>query len=80
MRTRAPNPKMYKTWQEWAMKLNGTLSEPEPFEMEPFAKATLPSAAEPYRLIYVTDEAGGAVPAFNDGTNWRRVTDRAVVS
>lgn len=32
------------------------------------------------RLIYVTDETGGAVPAFSDGTNFRRVTDRAVVS
>lgn len=32
------------------------------------------------RLVFVTDEAGGAVPAFSDGTNFRRVTDRAVVS
>lgn len=32
------------------------------------------------RLVYVTDEAGGAVPAFSDGAAWRRVTDRAVVS
>jgi hypothetical protein len=31
-------------------------------------------------LIYVSDEVGGAVPAFSDGTNWRRVTDRAIVS
>ena len=31
-------------------------------------------------MIYVSDETGGAVPAFSDGTNWRRVTDRAVVS
>lgn len=30
--------------------------------------------------IYVTNETGGAVPAFFDGTNWRRVTDRAVIS
>jgi hypothetical protein len=45
-----------------------------------YTVATLPSAAAPIRMIYVTDETGGAVPAFNDGTNWRRVTDRAVVS
>lgn len=32
------------------------------------------------RLIQVPDETGGEVPAFSDGTNWRRVTDRAVVS
>ena len=31
-------------------------------------------------LIYVSDESGGAVLAFSDGTNWRRVTDRAIVS
>lgn len=30
--------------------------------------------------IYVTDETGGAVPAFSDGTNWRRVTDRTIIS
>jgi pectate lyase-like protein len=48
-----------------------------------YAKAALPSAAAAEHLgnlVYVTDEAGGAVPAFCDGTNWRRVTDRAVVS
>jgi hypothetical protein len=31
-------------------------------------------------LIFVTNEVGGAVPAFSDGTDWRRVTDRAVIS
>jgi hypothetical protein len=31
-------------------------------------------------FIFVTDETGGAVTAFHDGTNWRRTTDRAVVS
>jgi len=31
-------------------------------------------------MIYVSDETGGAIPAFSDGTNWRRVTDRAIVA
>lgn len=31
-------------------------------------------------LIYVTNESGGAIPAFSDGTNWRRVTDRAIIT
>jgi hypothetical protein len=46
------------------------------------AKASLPSAATvgAGTLFHVTDEAGGAVLAFSDGTDWRRVTDRAVVS
>jgi hypothetical protein len=31
-------------------------------------------------LVYCTDEIGGAVPAYSDGTNWKRVTDGATVS
>lgn len=48
-----------------------------------FTVATLPPAADwgpSNRLTYVSDESGGAVLAFSDGANWRRVTDRAVVS
>lgn len=45
-----------------------------------FAVASLPSAAQPGQMIYVSDETGGSVMAFSDGTNWRRITDRAVVS
>ena len=43
--------------------------------------ASLPSAATiTGAMIFVMDEAGGAIPAFSDGINWRRVSDRAVVS
>jgi Protein of unknown function (DUF2793) len=47
-----------------------------------YAVAGLPSAADagPGAMIFVTDEMDGAVPAFSDGTDWRRVSDRAVVS
>jgi len=45
-----------------------------------YTVATLPTAATAAGLIYVSDEAGGAVLAFSDNVNWRRVTDRAVVS
>lgn len=31
-------------------------------------------------MAYITNESGGAVPAFCDGTNWRRVTDRNIIS
>jgi hypothetical protein len=31
-------------------------------------------------MVYVSNETGGPVMAFSDGTNWRRVTDRAVIS
>jgi len=31
-------------------------------------------------LIFVSDETGGSIPAFSDGSNWRRVSDRSIVS
>ena len=45
-----------------------------------YTVGTLPTAATVGRLIYVSNESGGAVPAFSDGVNWRRVTDRAIVT
>ena len=43
--------------------------------------ATLPSSPATGTLRFVTDEVGGAVPAFFDGIDWRRTSsDRAVVS
>lgn len=44
-----------------------------------YTVGTVP-AATAHRIIYVSNESGGAVLAFSDGTNWRRVTDRAIVS
>jgi hypothetical protein len=38
------------------------------------------SANPAAQFVYCSDESGGAVPAFSDGTNWRRVTDRAIVT
>jgi hypothetical protein len=40
----------------------------------------VPSAAAAGQLVYISNESGGAVLAFTDGANWRRVTDRAVIS
>jgi hypothetical protein len=47
-----------------------------------YTVATAPSAsaAGEGAMIYVSDESGGAVPAFSDGSSWRRVTDRAIIS
>lgn len=44
--------------------------------------AALPQAATAGAgaLVYVTDAAGGAIHAFSDGSAWRRVDTRAVVS
>jgi hypothetical protein len=47
-----------------------------------FTVATVPSAATAGAgaIIYVSNETGGAVIAFSDGANWKRVTDRANIS
>ena len=53
---------------------------PDQFVLPSYTTSTLPSATVSGAMIYVTNESGGAVPAFADGTNWRRVTDRAIIT
>lgn len=76
-------------WQVWVqaagqvLRYTGsgwTAVPAAPVQLLTVTVATLPSAASAGGLIYVSDESGGSVLAFSDGTNWRRVTDRAVVS
>jgi len=46
-----------------------------------YTVATVPAAnIGAGQNIYVSNESGGAVPAFSDNTNWRRYTDRAIIS
>ena len=53
---------------------------PDQLVLPSYTVATLPSAGVSAQVVYVSNESGGAVLAFSDGTNWRRVTDRAIVS
>ena len=41
---------------------------------------TAASTANKGQIAYISDETGGATLAFSDGTNWRRLQDRAVIS
>lgn len=50
-----------------------------PFNLQEYTVATLPSGVSG-DCIMVTDEVGGYTPAFYDGVNWRRTSDRAIVS
>lgn len=52
----------------------------QPIELPRYAKANLPSATKPGEMIFVNDDVGGSTPAFSDGTNWRRVADRAIIA
>ncbi len=64
-----------------ALPKDGSEGMTEPLRLKSFTVATVPTASLwTAAEIFVSDETGGAVPAFSDGTNWRRVTDRAIVS
>lgn len=58
----------------------GSLTASERINSPSYTVGTLPAAGVAGGQVYVSNESGGAVLAFSDGTNWRRVTDRAVVS
>lgn len=74
--------------QQWARQLsqqvervlNGLVADINASPVRAYTVSALPSPIETKRIILVLDEVGGAVLAFNDGTDWRRVTDRAIVS
>jgi len=63
-------------------KLNVQIFASTGIRIPSYTVTTLPAvpAADSPSLIFVSNETGGAVPAFSDGTNWRRVTDRAIVA
>jgi hypothetical protein len=63
-----------------ALNVTGSISATTRVNYPSFTVATLPAVGSAGGNIYVSDESGGAQPAFSDGTNWRRYTDRAVVS
>jgi len=67
----------------WTGFTNSSLTNKEYVDLHQlrsFTVSTLPSASIAGRMIYVSDESGGSVVAFSDGTNWRRMTDRNIVS
>jgi hypothetical protein len=56
------------------------LLQPDQVVFPIFTVETVPLALPAGQMIFVSDESGGAVIAFSDGQNWRRVTDRIVIS
>ena len=73
----------------WTMRIGGspvatfstsTFSFSRPVQLVSQSVNNLPSASPAGQMIYVQNESGGAIPAFSDGTNWRRMSDRAIVS
>ena len=52
-----------------------------PVEFPRYSVSGVPDAtAYIGHMVFINNETGGPVMAFSDGTDWRRVTDRAVIS
>ncbi len=64
-----------------ATSLRAGIEYQGPLTLPAYTVATLPTASDwDNSLVSVSDESGGKTLAFSDGTNWRRVQDRNVVS
>lgn len=69
-----------KHWLSWFQDISNLIGK-RPFPLASYTVSGVPSASgNSNSLIYVSDETGGATLAFSDGTNWRRVQDRAIIS
>jgi len=77
--TVTPTDTLQNFFDDLEQKLNESLFGAQ-VELTSYTVSTLPTVTNIPGLIFVSDESGGSVPAFSDGTNWRRVTDRAIVS
>jgi hypothetical protein len=60
----------------------GGLIYPDQFVLPSFTVSELGNvAADPAgQMVFCINDVSGAVPAFSDGVDWRRVTDRQIVS
>lgn len=62
-------------WVRWFDAVRRAASTADVYKV-----AQLPTKANAGDLAFVSNESGGAVLAFFDGTVWRRCTDRAIVT
>ena len=66
-------------FDEIELKLNQSLLGVSGVELPNYSVINLPPQKTGF-MIFVEDDVGGPIPAYSDGTFWRRVTDQAIVS
>lgn len=59
---------------------NSVIDQNRHFRARSYTVAGLPATPAAGSIAYCSNEVGGAVMVFGDGTNWRRVTDRAIAA
>jgi hypothetical protein len=59
---------------------DGVVVLDKPLQLKSYTVLGVPAAASSLgQLVFVSNESGGAVPAYSDGTNWRRFSDGAII-
>jgi hypothetical protein len=53
---------------------------PSPHDSYTVAELSVLVGSTPGDMVFVSDETGGATMAFYDGTDWRRIQDRQIIS
>jgi len=80
-----PFPSQHSDWKSWAFALIKQLETPEEIlipqmQVLSVAKIGAINPKEGLGPVLAVDEIGGSVPVFADGSNWRRVTYRAIMA
>ena len=68
------------TFYDLGFIVSGGIVWPSQFKLPAAAVFDLPPGAPAGSMVFVTDAAGGSIPAFSDGINWRRVDDRNIIA
>ena len=80
--------KSTQEWSRWFNRLYNRVGD-GPFKLRTYSKSNLPTESDWGHsgtansftsLIGVYDETSGFTIAFSDGTNWRRVQDRSIIT
>ena len=76
-----PMDRVSAIWTLFFTAVADRVSGKTPVALQSVTVATVPPAVGyTGSIIFVSNETGGATVAFSDGTNWRRVQDRAIIS
>lgn len=70
-----------RVWALFFANISDRVNGKYPVKLPSHTVANVPDASSyTGNIAYISDETGGATLAFSDGTNWRRVQDRAIIS
>jgi len=72
---------MSSIWFKWVSRVTSAVGGREPAQLAGYTVASLPDPARwPRCVVYVSNDVGGSTLAFSDGSDWRRMADRAIIT